>query len=482
MEFAAAIREGRSTATREIEAAIARIDRASGKLSAFLSVARDRALACAHEIDRRRADGKSLEPLSGVPVAVKDNLCTTWGATTCGSRILENFRSGYNAHVVNRLEAAGAIIIGKTNLDEFAMGSSTENSAFGPTLNPWDLTRVAGGSSGGSAAAVAARLVPAALGSDTGGSVRLPAALCGVVGLKPSYGRVSRYGLVAYGSSLDQIGPITTTVTDAALMLSIIAGHDDRDSTSADQPVSDYVAAVERPVEGMRIGISPEYFGEGLNREVRGSVLSAIGVLQSQGAELVEIHLPHMKYGIACYYLIATAEASSNLARFDGVRYGRRSDRKGDINDLYSDSRGEGFGPETKRRIMLGTYALSSGYYDAYYLKALKVRTLIQQDFVKAFDRVDVIASPVSPTTAFCVGEKSADPLTMYLEDIYTIAANLAGICAISIPCGFDAAGLPIGLQLMGPSFGEEALFRLGGAFQRSTHHHTMVPPTASVA
>jgi aspartyl-tRNA(Asn)/glutamyl-tRNA(Gln) amidotransferase subunit A len=481
-ETATLVRDVGRSATDFVEHAFARIDRVQTKLNVFLSLDRDRALAKARDIDRRRANGESLGPLAGVPIAVKDNLCTVSGATTCGSKILAPFRSRYNAHVIDRLEAADAVIVGKTNLDEFAMGSSTENSAWGPTRNPWNESRVAGGSSGGSAAAVAARLVPAALGSDTGGSIRLPAALCGVVGLKPSYGRVSRYGLVAYGSSLDQIGPITTTVADAALLLNVIAGHDPRDSTSVDQPVPDYVAALKRPLKGMRIGISPEYFGEGLDAEVRAAVQSAISVLEDEGAEVVEIHLPHMKYGIACYYLIATAEASSNLARFDGVHYGRRADRPADITDLYAASRGEGFGPEVKRRLMLGTYALSSGYYDAYYLKALKVRTLIKRDFEQAFARVDAVASPVAPTTAFRIGEKSADPLAMYLADIYTIAANLAGICAISLPCGFDRQGLPIGLQLMGPSFGEERLLALAHQYQSRTDHHLKAPPLVDAA
>jgi aspartyl-tRNA(Asn)/glutamyl-tRNA(Gln) amidotransferase subunit A len=482
METATCVRDAGRSSADIVEQAFARIDHVQPKLNIFLGLDRERALAKARDIDRRRANGQSLGPLAGVPVTVKDNLCTVSGATTCGSKILAPFHSLYNAHVIDRLEAADAVIVGKTNLDEFAMGSSTENSAFGPTCNPWNESRVAGGSSGGSAAAVAARLVPAALGSDTGGSIRLPAALCGVVGLKPSYGRVSRYGLVAYGSSLDQIGPITTTVVDAALLLNVIAGHDRRDSTSVDRSVPDYLAALQCPLKGMRIGISPEYFGEGLDAEVRAAVQKAIDLLRVEGAEVVEIHLPHMKYGIACYYLIATAEASSNLARFDGVRYGHRTDRPSDITDLYAASRGEGFGGEVKRRIMLGAYALSSGYYDAYYLKALKVRTLIKRDFEQAFARVDAIASPVAPTTAFRIGEKSADPLAMYLADIYTIAANLAGICAISLPCGFDRNSLPIGLQLMGPSFGEERLLAIAHHYQTRTDHHLKTPPLVDAA
>jgi aspartyl-tRNA(Asn)/glutamyl-tRNA(Gln) amidotransferase subunit A len=362
------------------------------------------------------------------------------------------------------------------------MGSSTENSAFGRTRNPWDLSRVSGGSSGGSAAAVAARLVPAALGSDTGGSIRQPAAFCGVVGLKPSYGRVSRYGLVAFGSSLDQIGPITTTVRDAALMLQVIAGHDGRDSTCADGPAPDYLSALDAPLQGVRLGICDEYFGEGCDSDVRDAVKRAIVLLEKNGAEIVAVAMPHMKLGIACYYTIATAEASSNLARFDGVRYGYRTRHPVDIHELYAMSRGDAFGAEVKRRIMLGTFALSSGYYDAYYLKALKVRNLIMRDFEKAFEKADAIVSPVTPTTAFIAGEKATDPLAMYLEDVYTIAANLAGLCAISVPCGTDRAGLPIGLQLMARPFGEEKLLAVAHQYQLLTDHHGATPPIADAA
>jgi aspartyl-tRNA(Asn)/glutamyl-tRNA(Gln) amidotransferase subunit A len=415
-----------------------------------------------------------------VPVALKDNIVTTFGATTCGSRVLEPFHSKYAAHVAARLEAAGAIIVGKTNLDEFAMGSSTEHSAFGPTLNPWDTARVAGGSSGGSVAAVAAGLVPIALGSDTGGSIRLPASFCGVTGLKPSYGRVSRYGLVAYGSSLDQIGPIARDVRDAALLLSVIAGHDDRDSTSADRAVPDYVTTLDRPLSGLRVGVSDEFFGPGLDQEVGQAVREAVALLEREGATTVPVELPHLKYAVAAYYLIATAEASSNLARFDGVHFGHRTAAPKDIIDLYASSRGEGFGPEVKRRIMLGTYALSSGYYDAYYLKASKVRTLIRRDFEAAFEQVDVLASPVAPATAFRVGELVDDPLAMYLADIYTIPANLAGNCAISIPCGVSKTGLPIGLQLAGPAFGEERLLAAAHQFQLRTDFHHAAPPAAA--
>jgi aspartyl-tRNA(Asn)/glutamyl-tRNA(Gln) amidotransferase subunit A len=456
------------------------IEARDGQIHAFLSKATDRAMTRARQLDKARASGEMLGPLGGVPIAVKDNMCATFGTTTCGSRILGSFHSTYNAHVIDRLEEAGAVIVGKTNLDEFAMGSSTEHSAFGVTRNPWNTAHVAGGSSGGSAAAVAARLAPAALGSDTGGSIRQPASFCGVVGLKPTYGRVSRYGLVAFGSSLDQIGPIATDVRDAALLLGVIAGHDERDSTSVETPVPDYLAALDRPLRGLKIGVSDEYFGEGLDHDVRTAVQGAIETMREAGAEIVDIHLPHMKYAIACYYIIAPAEASSNLARYDGVHYGYRTDRPRDIFDLYSASRGEGFGPEVKRRIMLGTYTLSSGYYDAYYLKALKVRTLIKRDFERAFEQVNVIASPVAPSTAFPVGEKSDDPLAMYLTDIYTISANLAGICAASAPCGFDGRGLPIGLQLMGPAFGEETVLAALHQYQLLTDYHTMQPPVTA--
>lgn len=475
-EIAAGVRIGKLSALDIVSLALARVESLQPQLRAFISVDADRAMNLARKIDEQRAAGREIGALAGVPVAVKDNMCTTFGATTCGSKILAPFHAQEAAHVVDQLESAGAIVIGKTNLDEFAMGSSTENSAFFTTANPWDVSRVAGGSSGGSTAAVAARLIPGALGSDTGGSIREPASFCGIVGLKPTYGRVSRYGLVAYGSSLDQIGPIARTARDAALLLSVIAGHDPRDSTSANEPAPDYVAALDRPIRGLRIGVSEEYFGAGLNHEVQATVRAAIAAIESQGATVLPIHLPHMKYGIACYYLIATAEASSNLARFDGVHYGHRTPRPADIIDLYSSTRGEGFGAEVKRRIMLGTFALSSGYYDAYYLKALKVRTLIKSDFESAFRDVDVIASPVAPTIAFPIGEKSDDPLAMYLADIYTVSANLAGIPAISIPCGFDASGLPVGMQLMGNYFAEDRLLNIAHQYQQVTDWHNHMP------
>jgi len=457
-ELARETQSRRRSAVETVRGGLSRIEAVNGSLHAMLSIDGDGALARAAEIDAVVAKGGNGGPLAGVPLAVKDNISTASGTTTCGSRILSHYAPVYRAAVVERLERAGAIVIGKTNLDEFAMGSSTENSAWGPTANPWDPSRVCGGSSGGSAAAVAAGLVPAAFGSDTGGSIRQPASFCGVVGLKPSYGRVSRYGLVAFGSSLDQIGPIATTVEDAALLLGIIAGHDDRDSTSVNVSVPDYLSAVNRPPTPLRIGLIDEHFGPGLDDDVRSAVLATIDALQSQGAVVEHLAVPHLRYAVACYYIVSSAEASSNLARYDGVHYGTRAARPADIIDLYARSRGEGFGAEVKRRIMLGTYVLSSGYYDAYYLKALQVRTLIKRDLDAGFERVDVIASPTAPTTAFRLGEKCDDPLAMYLSDVYTIPANLAGICAISLPCGFDRKGLPIGLQLMGPAFGEETL------------------------
>ncbi len=475
-ESVEAVRRGELRVEDAVRTSLDRIRQFDAALHAFLSVDAERAVHRALQLDHARDHGQPVGALAGAVLAVKDNICTSAGCTTCGSRILERFRSAYDAHVVERLESAGAILIGKTNLDEFAMGSSTENSAFGPTRNPWDARRVPGGSSGGSAAAVAGRLVHAALGSDTGGSIRQPAALCGVTGLKPSYGRVSRYGLVAFGSSLDQIGPLTTDVRDAALLLSVIAGHDPRDSTCAAEAVPDYVAALERPVRGLRIGLPEEYFGEGLSDPVREAVFAAVEVLKSRGATTVPVTLPHTPYATACYYIVAPAEASSNLARFDGMRYGRRAESGADLLDTYTRSRGEGLGAEVKRRIMIGTYALSSGYHDAYYDKALRVRTLIRRDFETAFKQVDVIASPVAPTTAFTLGEKASDPLAMYLSDIYTISANLAGLCAISIPCGFDALGLPIGLQLMGPVMGEEKLLAVAHQYQQATDFHRRMP------
>ncbi|MGE0479117.1 MAG: Asp-tRNA(Asn)/Glu-tRNA(Gln) amidotransferase subunit GatA [Phycisphaerae bacterium] len=482
VQIAADVAAGRRRAVEVCDEALARIDALEPQLRAFLSVTREHALGQAARVDADRAAGVPLGPLAGVPIAIKDNLCTRFGRTTCGSRMLEDYRSPFDATAVARIEAAGGVIVGKTNLDEFAMGSSTENSAFHPTHNPWDVERVPGGSSGGSAAAVAARLVPLALGSDTGGSIRQPAAMCGVVGLKPSYGRVSRYGLVAFGSSLDQIGPLATNVADAALLLGVIAGDDPRDTTCVDAPVPDYRTlltddAVAAALRGLRIGVPREYFGDGLDTEVAAAVRAALAVYERCGATLVDVSLAMTPHCIAVYYLVATAEASSNLARFDGVHYGRRAADARDFVALVSRSRSEGFGAEVQRRIMLGTFALSSGYYDAYYTRALRVRRLVQQDFDRAFQQVDLIACPTTPSAAFRIGEKTADPLQMYLADVYTTAANLAGICGVSVPSGRTSAGLPIGLQLLGPLLGEARLLQAAAGFERQTDWHTQTPP-----
>ena len=472
--IAQAVAAGNPKATQACGRALQRVEAVDARLKAFVELTRDHAQERAEQIDADVAAGKPVGPLAGVPIAVKDNICTAFGRTTCGSRILADYRSPYDATVIRRIESAGGVIIGKTNLDEFGMGSSTENSAFTLTRNPWQADCVPGGSSGGSAVAVAAGMTPVALGSDTGGSIRQPAAFCGVVGLKPTYGRVSRYGLVAYGSSLDQIGPIARNVTDAALMLGVISGKDPQDSTSVDRPVDAYVAELsdaklsERS-STLRIGVPKEYFGEGLDDEVRAAVEAAIDVYRGLGVRIVEVSLPHSPYCIAVYYLIATAECSSNLARYDGVHYGRRAAGPREIVELYSASRAEGFGAEVKRRIMLGTFALSAGYYDAYYSKALKARQLIKQDFERAFEQADVLACPTAPTPAFRFGEKIDDPLQMYLADIYTIAANLAGIPGISIPCGFSSGGLPIGLQLLAPLFGETRLLQTARIYERET-------------
>jgi aspartyl-tRNA(Asn)/glutamyl-tRNA(Gln) amidotransferase subunit A len=474
------IRRKAWSAKEAVQASLSAIEAFNGRVGGFLSVDGDRAIAVAEAIDGRLAKGEAVGPLAGLPIAIKDNMCTTFGATTCGSKMLEHFHSPYDAHVVEQLNAAGAIVVGKTNLDEFAMGSSTENSGLGTTRNPWALDRVPGGSSGGSACAVSAGMVPVALGSDTGGSIRQPASFCGVVGLKPTYGRVSRYGLVAFGSSLDQIGPFARSVRDAALLLNVIAGKDERDSTSVDAAVPDYLAAIDKAPGHVRIGIAKEYFGEGLDGEVRGAIEAAIDQYKAMGAEVVEVDFPHLEYAIACYYLIATAEASSNLARHDGVHYGHRTAEPQDYIEVYSKSRAEGFGDEVKRRIMLGTYALSSGYYDAYYLKALKVRTLIRRDFERAFEKVDVVACPTAPTAAFKMGEKTDDPLALYLADIYTISANLAGVPGISLPCGMTAGGLPIGLQLMGPAYSEDRLLQIAHQYEAATEWHTRRPAVHS--
>jgi len=471
---------GRVSSSEATEAVFSRIEQREPVIGAFLSLCRERALEKAAAVDRKVAAGEKVGPLAGVPIAIKDNMCTRFAATTCASKILENFRPPYDAHVVTKLEEADAVIVGKCNMDEFAMGSSTENSGLKKTVNPWDVERVPGGSSGGSAAAVAAGMCYASLGSDTGGSIRLPASFCGVVGMKPTYGRVSRYGLVAYGSSLDQIGPFGRTVADAALMLEVIAGHDRRDSTSVSTEkaaVQDYLAELDGPVRNLKIGVAKEFFDvEGLDAEVDKAVRGGLKEYEALGAELVEVSLPHMKYAIAAYYLIATAEASSNLARYDGVHYGHRTAKPRDYIDMYNSSREEGFGQEVKRRIMLGTYALSAGYYDAYYLKALKVRNLIRQDFEKAFEQVDCLICPTSPEPAFKIGEKIDDPLTMYLSDIYTIAVNLAGIPGVSMPCGFTKNQLPIGLQILTPAFTEDKLLRIARMYEAATDWHTRRP------
>ena len=484
-EIRDAVRRREMTAAEATEASLAAIATLDPKIKAFLAIDADGARRRAADIDRRIAAGENVGLLAGVPVAVKDVLCTANGLpTTCGSKILQNWKAPYNAHVIERLLAEGAVIVGKTNMDEFAMGSSTENSAYFTTRNPWDLERVPGGSSGGSAAAVAARMVPLALGSDTGGSIRQPAALCNVVGLKPSYGRVSRYGLVAFASSLDQIGPFARTVRDAALLLQATAGEDPRDSTcvlNKDQPVPDYLARLEEPVAPLRIGVPREFFGAGLDPEVEKAVRAALAAYEKQGATLVEIGLPHStEYAIATYYIVATSEASSNLARYDGVHYGYRSSDHTDMIDMYMRSRAQGFGDEVKRRIMLGTYALSAGYYDAYYKNALRVRRLIRRDFEQAFEKVDCIMGPTTPTPAFRMGEKTADPLSMYLSDVYTVSANLAAIAGVSVPCGFTAAGLPVGLQILSGVFTEDRLLRIARMYEREVDWASRVPPTVA--
>lgn len=467
---------GETTATEVVKAHLDAISSRDETVGAFLSVDGEGAMARAEDIDVRRSRGESLGPLAGLPVAVKDNMCTRGVATTCASRILENFVPPYDAHVVSRLNDADAIIIGKVNLDEFAMGSSTENSALKQTRNPWNVEHTPGGSSGGSAATVAARMTPLSIGSDTGGSVRQPASFCGVVGMKPTYGRVSRYGLVAFASSLDQIGPLANTVSDAAMLLETLAGHDSRDSTSVDLEVPQYSATVDQPLEGLRVGVVHEYFSEGIDPDVESAIREAIEVYRSLGAEVVDVSLPHTKYAVATYYLIACSEASSNLARYDGVHYGHRAAEFENMVDMYAASRAEGFGDEVKRRIMLGVFALSEGYSDQYYVKALKVRRLIRSDFDAAFKDVDVIVGPTNPTPAFRIGEMVDDPLKMYLSDICTISANLAGIPGISIPAGFSSNGLPIGLQLQAGPFEEEKLLQAARMFERETDWHTKSP------
>ena len=473
-ELTAKLAKREASAREATQACLDQIQRVDGEIRAFLSYDAEDALAQADAADKELAGGvtHAEKPLLGVPIATKDVIAVKGHPLNCGSKILGKFISPYDATVIEKLKAAGAIIFGRLNMDEFAMGSSTENSAFQVTRNPWDTTRIPGGSSGGSAAAVVANEVIATLGSDTGGSVRQPAALSGCVGLKPSYGRVSRYGLVAYASSLDQIGCLAKDVRDAATVLKVIAGHDSRDSTSVPQPVPNYAAALTGKLEGLKLGLPKEYMIGGLDPEVKGAVESAVHQLAKLGADIVEVSLPHTDYAIATYYIIATAEASANLARFDGIRYGARVDGA-DPTDLYCKTRGAGFGAEVKRRIILGTYVLSSGYYDAYYLRAQKVRTLIRQDFLKAFEQVDALVTPTTPTAAFKIGEKADDPLQMYLADIFTISCNLVGNCGISVPCGFTRSPkLPIGLQVLGKPFGEETILRIADAYEQSTGWH----------
>jgi aspartyl-tRNA(Asn)/glutamyl-tRNA(Gln) amidotransferase subunit A len=465
-EVRAAVGHGKPSATELAEFCLTEIEAQNPAINAYLAVSPERALRAAAAVDQLVAQGSPLPPLAGVPIGIKDVLVMKGSPSTAGSRILEGYRPPYDATVVKRLEAAGAVLVGKLNCDEFAMGSSNENSGYGPVHNPVALDRVPGGSSGGSAAAVAAGMAVATLGTDTGGSIRQPASFCGVVGVLPTYGRVSRYGLIAFASSLDRVGPLTRTVRDAAIMLGVIAGHDPLDATSAKVPVPDYVQALDQPLKGLRVGIPAEYFGEGLDAEVRAAVESAIETLRRAGCATQPVSLPHTRYAIPTYYLVATAEASANLARFDGVRYGFRAKDANTLSAMYSQSREAGFGAEVKRRILLGTYALSAGYYDAYYKKAQQVRTLLTRDFLAAFEQVDVLLTPTAPTPAFKLGEKTNDPLSMYLADIYTVTASLAGICGVSVPCGQSSQGLPIGAQILGKHFDEATVLRAAHAVQ----------------
>ena len=467
--------EKKYSAVELLDAVYKRIDTVDGRVKAYIHLTRDIAHHQAEEADQKLAAGEDA-PLLGVPIALKDLICMKDTHTTCASHILENFVSPYDATVVKRLKEAGAVLIGKTNMDEFAMGSSNENSYFHATRNPWDLSRVPGGSSGGSGAAVAANECMAALGSDTGGSIRQPAAFCGVTGLKPTYGRVSRFGLVAFASSFDQIGPMTKTAEDAAILMNVIGGHDPMDSTSANVPLPDFTATLPNNVKGLRVGIPKEYFGKGLDANIQKAVQEAIKVLESMGMQTVEVSLPHTEYAVATYYILACAEASVNLSRYDGVKYGYRSEHADNLMDMYTNTREEGFGEEVKRRILLGTFVLSSGYYDAYYLKGQKARTLIKQDFEEAYKKCDLMAGPIAPAPAFKLGEKLDDPLQMYLSDIFTISANLAGIPAISIPCGQSPDKLPIGLQLMGKHFDEATLLNVAHQYQQTTEHHLQHP------
>ena len=462
-----ALRTKQVSARELTEKFFARIENRNRELNAYLALSHDRAYAQADRIDAMIAKGESLPALAGVPIAIKDVISTRDVTTTCGSRILETYVPPYDATAVERLECAGAVLLGKTNCDEFAMGSSNENSAYGPVRNPVALDRVPGGSSGGSAAVVAVGLAVAALGTDTGGSIRQPGACCGVSGMMPTYGRVSRYGLIAFASSLDRIGPLTQNVTDASVLMSIMAGHDPHDSTSAAVPVPDYTKDMEKPLTGLRIGVPEDYFGEGIDPEVREKVLAGIALIEKLGARRIPLQMPHTDYAIATYYIVATAEASSNLARYDGVRYGLRAPSSS-LREMYKETRERGFGPEVKRRIMLGTYVLSAGYYDAYYLRAQKVRSLIARDFSDAFHKVDAIITPTTPTPAFRLGERTADPLQMYLADIYTVTGSLAGVPGISVPCGKTKAGLPIGMQIFGPHFEEGRVLQLARAFEKA--------------
>jgi len=466
----------REISSKEVTSSIIdRIRQTDDKVKAYMTVSEEQAMKKASEVDRKIKEGEEVSPLAGIPMGLKDNMCTEGIRTTCSSKILYNFVPPYSATVHNKLDEADAVLVGKTNLDEFAMGSSTENSGFFRSCNPWDVERVPGGSSGGSAAAVAAGMAYFALGSDTGGSIRQPAALCGVVGMKPTYGRVSRYGLVAFASSLDQIGPFTRDVTDCAMVMNHISGYDRYDSTSVNVEVPDFTKSLADDIKGLKIAIPREYFGEGIDKEVKEAVMNAIKRFEDLGAVCEEVSLPHTDYALPVYYLIASAEASSNLARYDGIKYGYRADKFSDLKDLFVKSRSEGFGAEVKRRIMLGTYALSSGYYDAYYKKAQKVRTLIKQDFDRVFENYDVVVSPTSPDVAFKAGAKTQDPVQMYMSDICTIPVNIAGLPGISIPCGF-AEGLPIGLQIIGKAFDEAAIIKTAYAYEQSTDHHTLNP------
>jgi aspartyl-tRNA(Asn)/glutamyl-tRNA(Gln) amidotransferase subunit A len=473
-ELAAGLRSGEFTSVELTRAFLDRIKKFDGELNSFISLCEEQALAQAAEADKRIAAGEQ-NPLTGIPIAHKDIFCTDGVRTSCASKMLDKFIAPYNATVVEKLAEAGVVMLGKTNMDEFAMGSSNETSWYGPVKNPWDTTKVPGGSSGGSASAVAARLAVAATGTDTGGSIRQPAALCGITGIKPTYGRVSRYGMIAFASSLDQAGPMAANAEDAAILLQAMAGFDERDSTSTDAPVADYLSGLENSLEGLRIGVAKEYFGEGLDAAVEASVMAAINKYRELGAEIVEISLPNSGLSVPVYYVVAPAECSSNLSRFDGVRFGHRCDDPKDLEDLYKRSRAEGFGAEVKRRILIGTYALSAGYYDAYYLKAQQIRHLISDDFKQAFEQCDVIMGPTSPSTAFGIGEKSDDPVTMYLSDIYTIATNLAGLPGMSIPCE-PVNGMPVGLQIIGNYFDEARLLNVAHRYQQVTDWHKAMP------